>query len=101
MSSGQSLMEALGVMIACLLLGLLLTISFGVTTDIMRAQFLDNGMYNIQGIWASVSNVHNIDVLNSIIYVMCYFVPTFGVLNFIVTAVRRQRYDQYGNQVDD
>jgi hypothetical protein len=101
MSSGQSLMEAFTSMMVCLLLGLLLTISFGVTTDIMREQYLINGFYNISGAWAAVSNVHSIDVLNDIIYIMCYFIPTFGVINFIVTAVRRQKYDQYGNSIDD
>ena len=101
MSSGQSLFEAFGIMLFCLLMGLTLTIVFGTSTDILRNQFLLAGIYNVGGAWVEAQQLGSIDTLNNLILAICYFIPLFGVINFLVTCVRRQRYDQYGNQVDD
>jgi hypothetical protein len=101
MSSGQSLFEAFGVMMICLMLGLLLTISFGVSTDMIRDTFADSGYYNIAGPWVTAQNLGNVEIMNNLILTICYFIPAFGVVNFIITAVRRQRYDMYGNPTDD
>lgn len=100
MSSGRSLFEAFFIMLTCILIGFFLTSSIGVGTDMIIGEFTTNGFYDIEGDWLAAQNAGNVDVMQALIIAMIYFIPVFGVANFIVTAVRRQKYDRYGNRVD-
>lgn len=98
MSSGKSLFESAIIMIICLAIGFVMNIAILMPVDMIRDNMALAGIYQVDAAWLSSTEEN---FINYIIYAIAYFIPLYGIIQFIVAAVRRQKYDQYGNMYYD
>ncbi len=92
MSSGMSLINSFFVMIVSFLLAFVLNVGLGFMLDRVLIAFATAGMYDVSAEWDPTSLV---SMVCTLFYLLIYVVPILGVAQFVYTAVRRQRYDQY------
>lgn len=79
-----------GVMLVSIVLGLILSFSYGLILDKMHDQMIEVGVFDVPFEWSSLGMV---DYLVGLVYLCCYIIPIMGVTFFIITAVFRQQYD--------
>lgn len=91
MSSAQSLFEAFIIMIILIMVAIILLFAVGVSTDNIFAAFIGTGF--IEDVGSNWDTFEDRDMVISAFYAFDYGLIIAGVLNFIATAVRRQRYD--------
>lgn len=92
MSSGNSLINAGFVFIIACLLAYVLNISVGTMVDAYIDAGVRYGLYHVSPEWDATPNVQRIV---NMFYLIIYGLPIFGIVQFIYTAVRRQRYEEY------
>lgn len=92
MSSGRSLINAGFVFIISCLLAYVLNMSIGFMMDAFIDAGVKYGMYHVSPEWDSAPNVQRIV---DMFYFIIYGLPIFGIVQFVYTAVRRQRYEEY------
>lgn len=92
MSSGRSLIDAGFVFIISCLLAYILNISVGYMIDVYIDAGVRYGFYHVPSAWDAAPNVQRI---TDMFYFIIYGLPIFGIIQFIYTAVRRQRYEEY------
>jgi len=96
MSSGMSLINSFFVMIISIVLAVVLNVGLGYVMDSMLMRFSSAGMGDVSSAWDPTSMV---SFVCNLFYLLIYIVPIFGVGQFIYTAVRRQRYDLYREEI--
>ena len=92
MSSGKSLINSGMVFILCCLTAYILNISIGYMIDVIIDAGVRHGMYHVSPEWDAAPNVQRIV---DMFYFIIYGLPIFGIVRFVYTAVRRQRYEEY------
>jgi hypothetical protein len=92
MSSAKSLFNGFTVMIYCILIGIIMNISYAHGLDVMLVKFGTMGMFDVPAVWNSSATVTR---LVNLFYLMMYIIPALGVGYFFITAVKRQEYDRY------
>jgi hypothetical protein len=91
-SSGYSLFSAFFIMMFSIFIGLLIVLSLGSVNDMVKDALIGSGVYDVSSNWGSISDPDNV---SNVIYIVGYGIPIMGVVNFLYSAVRRQRYDVY------
>lgn len=97
MSSAASLWQSFVIMIVCVFASLLLIFALAPAEN-MITQIQSTGLLDVPEVWQTADDQ---DFYVSIAYWLTYFLSFFGVGQFVWTAVRRQRYDIYGNEVNE
>jgi hypothetical protein len=85
-------------MIVCLFAAVLLVFVALMPGELVVKSIQSTGIQDVPEPWQSSSQV---EYYISSGYFLSYFLSFFAVGQFIWTAVRRQRYDVYGNLVED
>lgn len=98
MSSAQSLFKSFLILVVCLVCSVAITNFVLMPLEMVQNTLRATGMQDAPPEW---SNSGDIDFYVSIAYWLTYFLDFFGVGQFIWVAIRRQRYDIYGNQVEE
>lgn len=91
MSSAKSLFESFIIMLILILVAVILLFAVGVPTDNLFTGFIGTGF--IEDVPAQWDTFEDRDIVISAFYAFDYSLIIAGVLNFLATAVRRQRYD--------
>lgn len=97
MSSAASLWEAFIIMIVCVFASILLVFVL-VPCENMLTGLQSTGLMDVSETWQTADDQ---EFYISIGYFLTYFLTFYGIGQFIWTAVRRQRYDIYGNPVEE
>lgn len=97
MSSAASLWESFVIMIICVFASIILVFVM-VPAENILTQIQKAGLMDVPETWQTVDDQ---DFFVSIAYWLTYFLTFFGIGQFVWTAVRRQKYDVYGNLVED
>jgi len=91
-SSGQSLFTAFIIMFVCIVFGVFINFSFASMFDMISNELAIAGVHDVSPAWDTSSSA---DFMGGTIRLLGYAVPIMGVVNFLYSAVRRQRYDYY------
>lgn len=97
MSSGKSLIGAGFVFIFSCLMAYVLNMSIGTAMDKFIEMFINYELYRPGPEWETT---HFVDRIANLFYLIIYGLPIFGLGQFIYTAVRRQKYEQYNYQYE-
>lgn len=84
-------------MIICVFASILLVFALAPAEN-MLTQIQSSGLMDVPETWQTADNQ---DFYVSIAYFLTYFLTFFGIGQFVWTAVRRQKYDVYGNLVEE
>ena len=98
MSSVESLFKSFVVMVICLLSSVIITQFILAPSEQVRTEFLKTGVADAPQEWGGQDNS---DFALSLGYFLTYFLDFFAVAQFVWTAVRKQRYDVYGNPITE
>lgn len=91
MSSAQSLFEAFIIMMICFIVAVVVLFGVALPYDNMEPVFTQAGLGDVSEQWDTFGDR---DFLVTLIYLLDIGIMIFGVGNFVVTAVRRQEYDE-------
>lgn len=84
--------SAFVVMFVSILIGIVLSMSLGLTADILHESLTAANVYDVPPEWSS----HNlVKFLLQLMYLCIYIIPLLGITLFILACVHRQRYDVY------
>lgn len=92
MSSVQSMVESFFVMFIMVMVGFIILLSVSMQWDIMLPIFQNAGLENVPAEWDATDDR---DFLIDLIYGIAYCLFIIGPLQFVITCVRQQDYDQY------
>ena len=96
MSSPSSLWNGFFIMIAGILVSVLLMATIGQIGDKMITTMLDINVLNaFNPEWAG--SFDKIYTFQSFLFIVCLMPGFFGIIIYILSAVRRQKYDTYEN----
>lgn len=98
MSSAESLFKAFVVMIVCLLSSIIITAYILAPEELVIHEIQKTGLQDVPPEWQTAN--YN-DFFLSLGYFLTYFLDFFAVGQFIWTAVRKQRYDQFGQPIEE
>lgn len=98
MSSAESLFKSFLIMIVCLIVSVSATNYILMPLELARTQIQAAGLADAPPEWSSAGTADN---LLSLAYWLTYFLDFFAVGQFIWTCVRKQRYDIYGQPIED
>ena len=99
MSSPRSLFNSFTVLVAGLALSLMLMATVGAIGDRSITILTDIGMFAVNADWAESTD--SVYTFQSFLFFLCALPAISGIAIFILSAVRRQRYDvQEQPQID-
>ena len=85
-------MDSFYVMLISFLLAYVLNIGLGFMLDHILVAFAAAGVYDVSAVWDPTSHL---SMNCNEFYLLLYMIPVLGIVQFVYTAVRRQRYDAY------
>lgn len=99
MSAPRTLFNSFTVLVAGLALSLMLIVTVGAIGDRTITILSDIGMFAVSADWAESTD--SVYTFQSILFFLCALPAISGLVIFILSAVRRQRYDvQEQPQID-
>jgi len=84
-------------MVVSIVIGVVMSFAGGMTLDTMIDGFTGAGVFDVPPEWNSVGRVN---MLINIYFALMYLIPVIGIGVFVVTILKRQRYDRYGDPYD-
>lgn len=96
MSSAESLFKSFVVLLVCLFSSVVITQFILLPSEIVRSEFIKTGVADAPPEWGGQDNP---DFFLSLGYFLTYFLDFFAVAQFVWTAIRRQKYDIYGQPI--
>lgn len=100
MSSAESLFKSFVILVVCLLSSVIITMFILAPSEIVQKEIMNTGMGDAPPEWGAQTH-KDIDFYMSLGYFLTYFLDFFGIGQFVWTAVRRQRYDMYGQPIEE
>ena len=79
------------VMVICMLLGVIMSMTGGVIVDTLVTELDEQGFDDVPDAWDYEGN-QNIFV--NLFYVVMYMIPLIGIIVFIMSVIARQQYDE-------
>lgn len=98
MSSIESLFKSFIIMLVCLFSSVMITQFILMPAELVRTELVKTGIADAPPEWGGMGIS---DFTLSLGYFLTYFLDFFAVGQFIWTAVRRQKYDVYGNVISE
>ena len=95
MSNFRDLWGGFVIMVACCLMGLIMSLTGGIVLDNLHDHVDTLGWFDTyaSGQWAN--NWGDYNMVNNLYYGLCFLFPLIGIACFIKTVIARQGYDQY------
>jgi len=79
------------IMVICILIGLLLSMTGGVVVDTIVTELDEQGFDDVPDKWNYQGNQNS---MVNLFYVVVYIIPLLGIIIFIMSVIARQQYDQ-------
>lgn len=98
MSSIESLFKSFIIMLVCLFSSIAITQFILMPAELVRIEFIKTSIADASPEWGGMGIS---DFTLSLGYFLTYFIDFYAVGQFIWTAVRRQKYDVYGNVIGE
>lgn len=93
MSSARSLFDSFFVFIFLLIFAILVDFSIGHAIDEFLVAFAERGLFS--GVTESWDTSWELRTFVTNFHLFIYIIPAIGLGQFLYTAIRRTRYDQY------
>ncbi len=97
-SSIASLFKSFVILIICLISSVIITEFILMPAELVIHEVQSTGIEDAPPEWQTSDLI---DFTLGAGYFLTYFLDFFAVTQFIYTAVRRQKYDVYGNEIED
>jgi len=92
MTNFASVWQGFVIMIVTILIGFTMSFAGGVILDTIIDAFAMGGFYTVPAIWDPKSKIN---LLVNLYYFLMYLIPLIGISSFVVTILKRQKYDRF------
>lgn len=98
MTSFLSVWEGFVIMSVSIMIGVIMSFGGGLVLESMIDGYTMAGAYDVPAEWDPAGGIN---MLVNIYFFLMYLIPVIGIGCFVMTIMKRQKYDQYGVPYDE
>jgi preprotein translocase subunit SecG len=92
MTNFVSVWQGFVIMVVCIIIGILMSFAGGTALESILDGYAQAGVYDVPAEWDTMGEIN---LLVNIYYLMMYLFPVVGIACFVVSVLKRQKYDRY------
>ena len=92
MTNFVTVWEGFVIMVVCIIVGIIMSFAGGTILESMIDGYTTAGVYDVPAEWNPMGGVNT---LVNIYFFLMYLIPVIGIACFIISVLKRQKYDRY------